>query len=332
MLRRREFITGLGGAAAAWPIAVRAQMPGAMRRVVVLMTNSESDVEAQANLGSFKQELMTLGWTEGGNIRIDIRWADANVDRMQTLSKELLELKPDVILAHTTPVTAAFRRQTRTIPIVFVIVSDPEGAGFVESLSHPGTNITGFVNIEASMGGKWLQLLMEIAPSVKRAAIMFNPDSAPGSGSYFMPTFEAAARSLKVAPISTPVHSDTEIDRVLASFQGENIDGLVVMTDSFNLVHRTQIVSLAERHAIPTVYAETVYVKVGGLVSYGEDAKDIFRRAAPYVDRILRGAKPSDLPVQLPNKMEMAVNLKTARALGLTVPSSILLRADEVLE
>jgi putative ABC transport system substrate-binding protein len=330
-MRRREFITGLGGAAA-WPLAARVQLPDRMRRVVVLMTNSESDAEAQVNLASFTQELMRLGWIEGSNIRMEIRWADANVDRMQILAKELVELKPDVIFAHTTPVTAAFRRQTPTIPIIFVIVSDPEGAGFVESLSHPGANITGFVNIEASMGGKWLQLLMEIAPSVKTAAIMFNPDTAPGGGSYFLPSFEAAARSLNVAPTSKPVRSDAEIDRALASLQGENKDGLVAMTDSFNLVHRTQIVSLAARYNIPTVYAEADFVKAGGLISYGDDAKDIFRRAAPYVDRILRGAKPSDLPVQLPLKMEMAVNVKTAKALGLTVPQSILLRADEVIE
>jgi putative tryptophan/tyrosine transport system substrate-binding protein len=330
-MRRREFITGLGGAAA-WPLAARAQLSDRIRRVVVLMTNSESDAEAQANLASFTQELMRLGWIEGSNIRMEIRWANANVDRMQMLAKELVELKPDVIFAHTTPVTAAFRRQTRTIPIVFVIVSDPEGAGFVESLSHPGANITGFVNIEASMGGKWLQLLMEIAPSLKRAAIMFNPDTAPGGGSYFLPSFEAAARSLAVEPTSMPVRSDAEIDRAFASLQGENKEGLVAMTDSFNLVHRTQIVSLAARYNIPTVYAEADFVKVGGLISYGDDAKDIFRRAAPYVDRILRGAKPSDLPVQLPLKMEMAVNVKTAKALGLTVPQSILLRADEVIE
>jgi putative ABC transport system substrate-binding protein len=328
-MRRREFIAGLGSAV--WPLAARAQLPDQMRRVVVLMTNSESDAEAQADLASFTQELTRLGWNEGSNLRMEIRWADANVDRMETLAKELVGLKPDVILAHTTPVTAAFRRQTRTIPIVFVIVSDPEGAGFVESLARPGANITGFVNIEASMGGKWLQLLMEIAPGVKTAAIMFNPDTAPGGGSYFLPAFEAAARLLNVEPMPTPVRSDAEIDRALASLQGEKM-GLVAMTDGFNLVHYTQIVSLAARYKIPAVYAETVFVKAGGLVSYGDDAKDIFGRAAAYIDRILRGARPSDLPVQLPLKMEMAVNVKTAKALGLTVPQSILLRADEVIE
>ena len=263
---------------------------------------------------------------------MEIRWANADVDRMRMFAKELVELKPDIILSHTTPVTAAFRRQTRTIPIVFVIVSDPEGAGFVESLSHPGANITGFVNLEASMGGKWLQLLMDVAPSVKAAAIMFNPDTAPGGGSYFLPAFEAAARSLNVEPKSAAVRSDAEIDRALASLQGENKVGLVAMTDSFNLVHYAQIVSLAARYKIPAVYPSTGYVRMGGLISYGEDTRDIFRRAAPYVDRILRGAKPSDLPVQLPLKMEMAVNVKTAEALGLAVPQSILLRADEVIE
>jgi putative ABC transport system substrate-binding protein len=330
-MRRREFIAALGGAAV-WPLAARAQLPDRMRRIAVFMNNRESDEEARANLASFTQELTRLGWIEGGNIRMEIRWANADVDRMQMLAKELVELEPDVIFAHTTPVTAAFRRQTRTIPIVFVIVSDPEGSGFVESLSHPGANITGFVNLEASMGGKWLQLLMEIAPGVKTAAIMFNPDTAPGGGSYFLPSFEGAARSLNVEPKSAPVRSDAEIDRALASLQGETKQGLVVMTDSFNLVHRTQIVSLAARYNIPTVYPSTGYVKMGGLISYGEDATDIFRRAAPYVDRVLHGAKPSELPVQLPLKLEMAVNVKTAMALGLTVPQSILLGADELIE
>jgi putative tryptophan/tyrosine transport system substrate-binding protein len=331
-MRRREFITFLSGAAATWPFGARAQQPDRMRRIGVLMTTSETDAAAKANLMSFTQELMRLGWTDGANIRMDIRWANANVDRMQMFAKELVDLQPDVIFAHATPVTAAFQRQTRTIPIVFAIVSDPEGAGFVASLSRPGGNITGFINIEASMGAKWLELLTEIAPSVKRVAIMFNPDTAPGGGSYFRPSFEAAASSLKVETIAAPVHSDTEIDSVMASLRGEEKSGLVVMTDSFNLVHRATIISLAARDNIPAVYAETVYVKAGGLLSYGEDAGDIFRRAAPYVDRILRGTRPAELPVQLPINMEMAVNIKTAKALGLTVPQSILLRADVVIE
>jgi putative ABC transport system substrate-binding protein len=330
-MRRRQFIAGLGGAAV-WPVMVRAQQPDRVRRLGVLMGNDENDPEGKARLSGFVQGLSELGWSDGRNLRMDVRWAAGSVDRARMHAKELVDLQPDVILANSTPVTAAIKRQTRTIPIVFVIVSDPEGAGFVASLPHPGGNITGFVNIEASMGGKWLQLLTEIAPSVKRAAIMFNPDTAPGGGSYFLPPFEAAARSLKVVPITAPVHSDAEIDRVIASLQGEKKEGLVVMTDSFNLVHRTQIVSRAAQYNVPTVYAETVYVKVGGLLSYGEDAKDIFRRAAPYVDRILRGANPADLPVQLPIKFELVINLKTAKALGLTIPQTLLATADEVIQ
>ncbi len=329
-MNRRRFVAGIGSVAA-WPVAAWAQADR-IRQVAVLMTNSAADDEARINLETFREELAKFGWTDGGNIRMHVRWAEADIGRMEMFARELVQLQPDVIVSHTTPVTAAFQRQTKTIPIVFVIVSDPVGSGFVPSLARPGANITGFVNIEASMGGKWLELLVQIAPDVRRAAIMYNPDTAPGRGEYFRPSFEAGAQSLMVQPILLLVHNEPEIERGLASLAGDRQSGLVVMTDSFNIVHRSFITARASQYRIPAVYAESVYVRLGGLLSYGEDAKDIFGRAAPYVDRILRGAKPQELPVQLPVKMDMAVNLRTAKLLGLTVPQSILLRADEIIE
>ena len=303
-----------------------------MRRIGVLMAFDENDPEGKARLSGFTQGLAELGWTDGRNLRMDVRWAAGNVDRMRMFAKELVDLQPDVILAGATPATAALQRETRTIPIVFAIVADPVGAGFVASLPRPGGNITGFSNIEASMAGKWLELLTEIAPGVKRVAIMFNPDTAPGGGSYYLPSFEAAARSLKVEPIVAPVHSDAEIETVITSLGREPGGGLVVMPDGFMTIHRAPIILLAARNNVPAVYSNSVFARDGGLLSYGPDRVDIFRRSASYVDRILRGAKPADLPVQLPVKFEMAVNVKTAKALGLTVPQSILLRADEVIE
>jgi putative ABC transport system substrate-binding protein len=237
-----------------------------------------------------------------------------------------------VILASGTPATAAFQQQTRTIPIVFVNVVDPVGQGFVASLPHPGGNITGFINIEAGMTGKWLELLTEIAPSVKRVAIMFNPDTAPHVRSYFLPSIEAAARSLKVELIAAPVHDDAEIEQVITSLGREPGGGLIVSPDGFMFIHRAPIISLTARSKVVTVYQFSVYVREGGLLSYGPNFGDIYRRAASYVDRILRGTKPADLPVQLPVKFEMVLNAKTAKALGLTIPASILLRADEVIE
>jgi putative ABC transport system substrate-binding protein len=335
-MKRRQFIAGLGGAAASsvmWPCATRAQQDVGMRRIGVLMASDESDQEEKANLSGFTQGLSEMGWTEGCNLRMEIKWAEANVDRMQMFAKELVDLRPDVILAYTTPVTAALQRETRTTPIVFVNVGDPVGAGFVVGLPRPGGNITGFSNLEASIAGKWLELLTEIAPIVKQAAIIFNPDTARNLGSYFLPSFEAAARSLKVAPISAPVHTDADIETVITSLGRESQGGLIVMGDGgFNIVHRGPIISLASRNNVPAVYFSTAFTRAGGLLSYGVDNKNMFRRSASYVDRILRGAKPDELPVQLPTKFEMAVNVMTAKALGLTVPQSILLRADEVIE
>jgi putative tryptophan/tyrosine transport system substrate-binding protein len=303
-----------------------------MRRIGVLMAFDESDPEGQAALFALTRGLAELGWTDGRNVRMDIRWAAASVDLMRVLAKELIHLRPDVIFANGTLATTAFQRETRTIPTVFAPLSDPVGEGFVASLSRPGGNITGFINIEAGMAGKWLELLTQIAPRVKRAAMMFNPGTAPGAGSYYLPAFEAAAQSLKVEPIAAAVHSDAEIEAVITSLGREPGGGLVAMPDNFMLVRSVPIISLAARNNVPAVYTDHIFVRRGGLLSYGTDRVDIFRRAATYVDRILRGAQPAELPVQLPTKFEMAVNLKTAKALGITVPQSILLRADEVIE
>jgi putative tryptophan/tyrosine transport system substrate-binding protein len=330
-MRRREFIAGLGGAAA-WPLAARAQQPGRVRRIGVLTSFDENDPEAKAYLSEFMKGLRELGWTDGGNVRMDVRWAGANVDRARMYAKELVGLQPDVILAESTPQTAALQRETRTISIVFVGVSDPVGSGFVAGLPHPGGNITGFTPYDPSLGGKWLELLTEIAPGVKRVAAMFNPDTAPYVRSYYLPSFETAARSLKVEPIMALVHGDAEIESVMTTLGREPGGGLVVMSDSFIFVHRAEIILQAARNNVPAVYWRSAFVRDGGLLSYGPNFFDQFRRAVPYVDRILRGAKPADLPVQLPVKLEMAINLKTAKALGLTVPQSILLSADEVIE
>ena len=296
------------------------------------MAFNENDPEAKTYLSEFTQGLADSGWTDGSNLRMDVRWGAGNIDRIRMSAKELLDLQPDVILAQGTPATAAFQRETRTIPIVFAPLSDPVGDGFVASLPRPGGNITGFISQEDTMAGKWLELLAEIAPGVKRVAAMFNPDTAPGGGQYVLPAFEAAARSFKVAPIKAPIHSVAEIETVITSLGREPGGGLVVMPDTFVESRRAHTILLAAQNNVPTVYPDSVWARDGGLLSYGPDRKDIFRRSAVYVDRILRGAKPVELPVQLPTKFEMAVNLKTAKALGLEVPPSLLTRADEVIE
>jgi putative tryptophan/tyrosine transport system substrate-binding protein len=327
---RREFIAGLGSAAAL-PLAASAQQGDRMRRIGVLMPFDETDPPAKPRLSAFTQALADLGWTDGRNVRRDLRWAGDDINRIRALAQELVGLQPDIILASTTPVTAALQWETRTIPIVFVNVSDPVISGIVASLNRPGENITGFGLHEASLGGKWLELLSEIAPGLKRAAIMFNPDTA-AQISAFMPSLETAARSLKVEPIIAPVHSDVEIETAIVALGREPGGGLVVMADVFTAEHRVSIISAAARSKVPAVYYVSDFARDGGLLSYGVDQVDTWRRAATYVDRILRGAKPGDLPVQFPTKYEMAVNLKTAKALGLAVPPSILVRADEVIE
>jgi putative ABC transport system substrate-binding protein len=329
-LRRRDFIAGLGGTAAAWPLAARAQQGDRVRRLGLLMPGDETDPVRKTYVSAFKQALSDLGWADGRNLRMDLRWAGDDTNRIRALAQELVGLQPDIILASSTPATAALQRQTRTIPIVFAGVADPVASGIVPRLDRPGGNITGFGILEASLGGKWLELLSEIAPGVKRAAIMFNPDTTPAST--FVPSFETAAAALKVAPSTAPVHSDVEIETAIIALGREPGGGLVVMPDFFMVAHRASIISAAARNNVPAVYNFSVFARDGGLLSYGVDQVDSFRRAATYVDRILRGEKPGDLPVQFPTKFEMILNVKTANALGLAVPPSILLRADEQIE
>jgi putative ABC transport system substrate-binding protein len=328
-MRRREFIAGLGGAAA-WPVVARAQQPARMRRIGVLMVGDENDSEEKRRYSAFTQALADLGWADGRNLRIDLRWAGGEINRTRAFAQELVGLQPDIILANGTPATTTLQRETRTIPIVFVGVSDPVAGSIVARLDRPSGNITGFANVEASLGGKWLELLSEIAPGLKRAGIMFNPDTAPVSA--FMPSSETAARLLKVERIIAPVHSDVEIEAAIIALGREPGGGLVIMPDIFTNTHRAPLILAAARNNVPAVYPNSLYAREGGLLSYGIDLVDIFRRTASYVDRILRGAEPGDLPVQFPTKFEMVVNLKTAKALGLAVPPSIRLRADEVIE
>jgi len=328
-MRRRDFITLLGGAAVSWPLAARAQQGERVRRIGVLMPGDENDPESKRRVSAFTQALADLGWTDGRNVRMDLRWAGDDINRIRALAQELVGSQPDVILA-SAAATAALHRETRTIPIVMANVNEPVASGFVAALNQPGGNITGFGLFEALMGGKWLELLSEIAPGLKRAAIMFNPDTTQAS--VYMPSLETAARSLKVEPIIAPVHSDAEIETAIVALGREPGGGLVVISDTFVGAHRGPIILAAGRNHVPAVYYRSAFARDGGLLSYGPDQVDLFRRAASYVDRILRGEKPGDLPVQLPTKFEMAVNLKTAKALGLTVPQSILLRADEVIE
>jgi ABC-type uncharacterized transport system substrate-binding protein len=331
-MKRRHFIALIGGATATWPLMARAQQPEHIRRIAAIMGFREGDTEGSLWLSSFTRALSELGWTEGRNVRIDVRWSASNVEREQLLAKELVALQPDVILAHGTPITAALKRETTTIPIVFGAVADPVGEGFVEGLSRPGGNITGFLFSEASIGGKWVELLKEIAPDLKQVAMLFNPETAPGRGSHYLASFQEAARSLKLKAITAPVRSDEEIDSSIALLGRERDNGFVAIGDSFLVSHRNSIILAAARYKTPAVYFHGSFARDGGLFSYGPDNADIFRRAAGYVDRILRGANPAELPVQVPIKFERVINLKTARALSLKVPPTLLATADEVIE
>jgi putative ABC transport system substrate-binding protein len=295
------------------------------------MGYSENDPEAQLRLSTFKETLRALGWNEGQNLRIDVRWSSGNVDRASLLARELVALQPEVIVSSTTPVTAALQRETAAIPIVFTVVADPVGSGFVKALSRPGGNITGFVNLESSLVGKWLELLKEIAPRVTQAGVMFNPDTAPYAERYLRPVV-AAATKLGVALSTAPVRNDTDIEDAIAALGRQRNAGLIVMVDSFMVVHRKAAIVSAAQHKVPAVYFSSFNVRDGGLVSYGVDVVDQFRRAAPYVDRILRGANVAELPVQMPAMFELAINRKTANALDLTIPQSLLVRANEVIE
>jgi putative ABC transport system substrate-binding protein len=331
-MKRRQFITLLGGATAAWPLAARAQQPDGVRQIGVLMGYAESDSDAQARVAAFRDGLQKLGWAEGRNIRIDTRWPiPADLESMQRFAKELVALQPDVILSHITPTTAALLQQTRTIPIVFATVADPVGSGFVASFSRPGGNATGFTSIEPTMAGKWLELLKEIAPRLARVALLFNPVTAPYA-EYFLNPLKSAALSFGVEVTAAPVRHTSELESVVAAQAREPNSSLIVTPESFTHVHRAEITSLAARYGLPAVYPFRQFSEVGGLLSYGNDEHDNFRRAAIYVDRILKGAKPSELPVQAPVKFELVINLKTAKALGLDVPLSLQQRADKVIE
>jgi putative tryptophan/tyrosine transport system substrate-binding protein len=327
-MQRRELAVGLVSTIAAAPVfglrLASAQQAEKVRRIGVL-GSSESGL-----LTPFVEELARLGWADGRNVRFEQRWTNADINRASAFATELVAAQPDVILCSTTPVTAALHRETSTIPIVFVIVSDPVGAGLVAGLPRPGGNITGFTNNEASMGGKWLSLLKEIAPGIKRAAFMFNPETTPGGGKYFLASFEAAAGALGIEPVAMPVGSDAEIETAIATLGAEQA-GLVEF-GSFMAAHGGTIISSTARNKVPAIFESAPFARGGGLISYGASLTDMFRRAAGYVDRILRGERPADLPVQTPTKFETAINLKTAKALGLTVPHNLLMLADEVIE
>jgi putative ABC transport system substrate-binding protein len=328
-IARRALIAALGGAAA-WPLAAWAQQGDRLRRIGVLMQFDENDPVAKTYGSAFTQALAGLGWAAGRNVRMDVRWAGGEINRFRAAAQELVGLQPDIIVTGGTAATRAVQRETRTIPIVFVGVSDPVASGIVARLNQPSGNITGFAIWEATLGGKWLELLSEIAPGLKRAAITFNPDTAPVS--VYMPSLETAARSLKIEAITAPVHSDVEIETAIIALGREPAGSLVVAPNAFMTAHRASIISAAARNNVPAVYPSSAFARDGGLLSYGPDPVDTFGRAATYVDRILRGEKPGDLPVQFPTKFEMVLNLKTAKALGLAVPRSILLRATEVIE
>jgi putative ABC transport system substrate-binding protein len=330
-MRRRDFVTLVCGAAMAWPLAARAQQTEWMRRVGVLMPYAENDSETSPRVTALREGLLQLGWTEGRNVRLEHRWSASDADAMRKLARELVDLRPDVILTDTTPVTAAALRETRTIPVVFVQVADPVGSGFVASFPRPGGNATGFNNVPVTMASKWLELLMEIVPRTVRVMFLFNPPTAPYAQRFFEP-LKAAASSIGVEVVASPVHDPAEIETVITAFAREPSGGLIVLPSTFILVHRGLIIALAARYRLPAVYSFRYFTETGGLVSYGNVAADAYRQAAGYVDRILRGAKPADLPVQAPVKFELVINLKTAKALGINVPPTLLTRADEVIE
>jgi len=331
-MRRRDFIKVVPGSAMTWPLAARAQQSERMRRIGVLMGYPENDLEGPAFFAAFREGLQKLGWMEGRNIQLDTRWVPPDdAEARQRFAKELVALQPDLILSSVTPTTAALLQHTRTIPIVFATVSDPVGSGFVASLARPGGNVTGFQALLGSLGGKWLELLKEIAPHVASVAMLFNPAVAPYAEAFLNP-FKAAASSFAVEPIAASVRDTSELEAVIAAQARAQNGGLIVMPDTFMDVHRAEIISLAARFGVPAIYPRRPFTEVGGLLSYGIDQLDSYRRAAIYVDRILKGEKPSDLPVQAPVKFELVINLKTAKALELEVPWFLRQRADEVIE
>jgi putative tryptophan/tyrosine transport system substrate-binding protein len=329
-MKRREFITLLGGAAVAWPLAARAQQGQRMRRIGVLMFQAADDPEAHARNAAFLQGLQEAGWAVGRNMRIDSRWGAGDNDRTRRYAAELVALAPDVILASGSATLGSLQQVTRTVPIVFAAVADAVGGGFVESLARPGGNITGFELFEYSIGGKWLETLKQIAPSVTRVAVIRDATLVSGGGQLGAIQSVAPSFGVQLSPVN--LRDAGEIDRTVADFARVPNGGLILTASGLAVVHRDLIITLAARHKLPTIYWDRFYVTAGGLISYGPDSIDTFRRAASYVDRILKGEKPADLPVQVPTKYETAVNLKTAKALGLEIPPMLLARADEVIE
>ena len=329
-MRRREFFGVLGGAVAAWPVVVRGQQGESVKRIGIILPAASDNAEFQTRLAAFHQALEQLGWTIGGNVRIDTRWATANTADIRRHVAELVALTPDVILAHAATTVGPLLQATRTVPIVFPVVGDPVAAGFVDSLARPGGNATGFMDFEYSMGGKWLELLKQIAPNVTRAAVL--RDTAIPTGPAQFGVIQAVAPSLRMEVIPVNMRDEPEIERDVATFARSINGSLVVTASSPSRLHRNLIVTLAARHKLPAVYWDRFFVATGGLISYGPDTIDMYRRAAGYVDRILKGEKPADLPVQAPTKFELVINLKTAGALGLTVPPTLLARANEVIE
>ena len=328
-MRRRAFIAGLGGAAA-WPLVGHAQQNERLRRIGVLGGYAANDPEVAPRVAALQQGLEGLGWSVGRNVQIEYRWAGGDTDRIRAYATELVTQSSDLVLTSTTPTLRALQQATRTIPIVFVAISDPVGDGFVASLAHPGGNTTGFSSHDPAMAGKWLELLKECAPGIVRVAIIFNPDTAPHS--VYLPLLNAAAPVFSVKLVEAAVRNVTEIETVIADLGGQPGGGLIVMPDSSNAVHRQLILALAAQHRVPAIFYRRYFATGGGLMSFGADDVDQHRRAATYMDRILRGAKPADLPVQAPTKFELIINLKTAKALGLEIPPSLLARADEVIE
>jgi len=327
-VNRRDALFALAALGAA--STARAQF-GRSRGLGVLMGYAEDDPVAQTRFAAFKEGLVALGWVEGKNLKMEVRWSAGDPNQAAVFAKELVALAPDAILSNTTPVTAALQRETRSIPIVFTVVSDPVGSGFVQNLSRPGGNITGLINLEASLAEKWVQLLSQVAPKVKRMAVMFNTQTAPYA-EYYLKRLNAAGDAVGVKTFIATVRREKDIDEVVTTLGRERGSGLIVMTDSYLLVNRKLIIAAAARRKVPTIYYTGDMVLEGGLISYGVDVVDLFRRAAPYVDRVLRGAKPADLPIEQPSKFEMFINAKTAKALGLAIPQSMLLRADKVIE
>ena len=331
-MSRREFITLLGGVAVAWPLAARAQQPERMRRIGVLMDTAANNTEGQERFAAFRQVLRERGWVEDRNIQIDVRWPVGDMVRAQAYATELVAFAPDAIFAIANAQIRPLSRETRIIPIVFLGASDPVGAGYVESIARPGGNITGFTLFEPTMAGKWLSALKEVAPAVTRIAMMVNPDTGTLEGKFYLPEFETSAAALSIEPETAVVRNRSDIEKVIVALGQRPNNALIVAPDGFTQAYDTFIVSLAARHRVPTVFGVGNFARSGGLMSYGPDFVDTCRRAATYVDRILRGEKPADLPVQAPTKFELVINLNTARALGLEVPPSLLARADEVIE